>query len=767
MDRPATAAVRLLTGEREPVRLATTANLPTILVSGVWMISGGLQTIDGVLTAVGDRILVKDQTRASLNGIYTVSAGYWYRAADARTARTMQKGTTVHVQEGTANAGKTFAFQSLNPVIGTDDITITFYTSDDLVGDAVDALNAAAGSFVSDAVAARAGAEAARDLAQGYASDAVSQGNVPVYSTVQGLSALTIPVGIIAIRLNGYALSGDGGAWPLAIEVTNSGTLTAWQRQSNGGTRRWQLLVSTVNLEMFGGKADGTLVGTTASGTDNATALDAALGYIAANVASVYGASAHIKCGYGTYYFSRWIKIKRNISLEGASGSAGGNAQLGTLFLFPTGCRGLVGFTSTSIDPDTGLAVGTDASGATITRIMFQSTGSGTDRTIHAILMRCRMILQDCRVINFSGDGVSIVSNDAIGGNVNNWEIRGGRITGCQNGIYAAGSDANAGVATHVDTSGNRVCGILDRSFLGNTYVGCHENGNGIQCQVSYGGNRYRAYPSVARFDDPGLLSTTVPGTDSTVWEFVSVGGVNANVYPLWVSGNEYYPGGQKVSTNSNARTLFVGGYSEPGWPSSMVVYPAALWGGTNTAGIHAVSDGATFNAGTIANLRSAVSQAFTAQLGASGYEVNFDSHNTGTVSSSRGSGFASYVGYLVDGVTRKAAARFSGAGTGGASAATKAVIWTADTVGAWVASLFVNGSTLEVVAGADNTWSLGSFAARWLKGWFGNISVFPAASVTPANNGEVTFQLTSNTSLTFKVKGSDGTVRSGSITLA
>jgi hypothetical protein len=42
-----------------------------------------------------------------------------------------------------------------------------------------------------------------------------------------------------------------------------------------------------------------------------------------------------------------------------------------------------------------------------------------------------------------------------------------------------------------------------------------------------------------------------------------------------------------------------------------------------------------------------------------------------------------------------------------------------------------------------------------------------PGPSVTPLSNGEVTFQLTSNTQLTFKAKGSDGTVRSGSVTLA
>ncbi|MGX5846924.1 hypothetical protein ACWGTO_07580 [Mesorhizobium sp. PL10] len=116
MARPATAAVRLLTGEREPVRLATTGPIDVD--------TGGLLTIDGVVTEVGDRVLVKDQTDGSENGIRTVSAGQWYRAADARSSRTMQKGTTARVQEGTANAGKTFVFNTLDPVVGDTALSI-------------------------------------------------------------------------------------------------------------------------------------------------------------------------------------------------------------------------------------------------------------------------------------------------------------------------------------------------------------------------------------------------------------------------------------------------------------------------------------------------------------------------------------------------------------------------------------------------------------------------------------------------------------------
>ena len=39
--------------------------------------------------------------------------------------------------------------------------------------------------------------------------------------------------------------------------------------------------------------------------------------------------------------------------------------------------------------------------------------------------------------------------------------------------------------------------------------------------------------------------------------------------------------------------------------------------------------------------------------------------------------------------------------------------------------------------------------------------------TITPASNGDLVVEATSNTTLTFKLKGTDGTVRSGTITLA
>lgn len=48
-----------------------------------------------------------------------------------------------------------------------------------------------------------------------------------------------------------------------------------------------------------------------------------------------------------------------------------------------------------------------------------------------------------------------------------------------------------------------------------------------------------------------------------------------------------------------------------------------------------------------------------------------------------------------------------------------------------------------------------------------GDLIQNPSSSVTPTDNGQLVVEATSNTSLTFKLKGSDGTVRTGTITLS
>jgi hypothetical protein len=68
-----------------------------------------LMTIDGSVIAVGDRILVKDQTDKSKNGIYIVTLdSEWKRTTDTDTAAKFGVGSVVYVNTGTANGGKTY-----------------------------------------------------------------------------------------------------------------------------------------------------------------------------------------------------------------------------------------------------------------------------------------------------------------------------------------------------------------------------------------------------------------------------------------------------------------------------------------------------------------------------------------------------------------------------------------------------------------------------------------------------------------------------------
>lgn len=83
---------------KQSVRAATTTNIATLSTA---------LTIDGVSLVAGDRVLVKDQTTASQNGIYVVSAGSWSRAVDANTWGELVS-AYVLVEEGTTNADNGF-----------------------------------------------------------------------------------------------------------------------------------------------------------------------------------------------------------------------------------------------------------------------------------------------------------------------------------------------------------------------------------------------------------------------------------------------------------------------------------------------------------------------------------------------------------------------------------------------------------------------------------------------------------------------------------
>lgn len=95
----------------------------------------------------------------------------------------------------------------------------------------------------------------------------------------------------------------------------------------------------------------------------------------------------------------------------------------------------------------------------------------------------------------------------------------------------------------------------------------------------------------------------------------------------------------------------------------------------------------------------------------------------------------------------------------------TSGVAYCMNATGANYGTVSIDGSQLWSLSSSAN----GSTVSTKSLSWDGssNIVLYPQASVTPANNGDMMFELTSNTQLKIKVKGSDGTVRSTSLTLA
>jgi hypothetical protein len=169
-------------------------------------------TIDGIVLATNDRILIKNQVTASQNGIYTVNAsGAPTRATDADVDAEVTNGMYTFVTSGTSNANTGWVLTTPNPItLGSTSLTFAQFSAANTVS---------AGNGL---------------ILTGSTIDAVGTSNrISVASDSIDIS--TSYVGQASITTLGTISSGTWSATAIAIANGGTGATTASSARTNLG----------------------------------------------------------------------------------------------------------------------------------------------------------------------------------------------------------------------------------------------------------------------------------------------------------------------------------------------------------------------------------------------------------------------------------------------------------------------------------------------------------------------------------------------------
>lgn len=235
---------------KAPCRAATTANITL----------NGLQTIDGVSLAQDDRVLVKNQSTASQNGIWIADSGDWTRATDFNGSRDVVQGTLVLVVSGSVSASTVYQLTTASPVIGSSSLAFAvtgtpalFYASA-FIQTLLDDATAAAARTTLDV----------RSVAESIPATLTTAGDILSHN---GSAYLRLARGTASQYLG---VTGTALAWKDLIIDLATAQVTGVLPRANGGFTPSQItnsLGADVNLAATGTYYDGPSIAQGTSGT--------------------------------------------------------------------------------------------------------------------------------------------------------------------------------------------------------------------------------------------------------------------------------------------------------------------------------------------------------------------------------------------------------------------------------------------------------------------------------------------------------------------
>ena len=227
---------------KNSVRVASTAN--GTLASAF----ANNSTVDGITLATGDRILLKDQSTGSENGIYTVNAsGAPTRATDFDEDSEVTGGTFFFVEEGTTNADNGFVMTNDGTVtVGTTALVFTQFSGAGQViaGDALtksgNTINVGVDDssieINSDALRVKASGITNAMLAGSIDLTAKVTGALPVGNGGTGLSSIAKGSVLVANSANTLSALDGGGSNDGILTYTASSDTLAFATAVDGGT---------------------------------------------------------------------------------------------------------------------------------------------------------------------------------------------------------------------------------------------------------------------------------------------------------------------------------------------------------------------------------------------------------------------------------------------------------------------------------------------------------------------------------------------------
>lgn len=640
-----------------------------------------------------------------------------------------------------------------------------------------------------------------------------SRANIAAYS-IPTLAAGG-PAYLLAVEFspgNPMPLTVYGRRGSAPTDTTNPGYVRSvdgqwWELAPSGGK---------VYIEQFGGKADSDINGTPA--TDNRQPLYDACHFGTWGVNPYAQRSLEIQFGSGHHYYSDTIEFHTCVTIRGVGGGFEGTGS--TFWHFPQnktfiifGNNATIGETAT-----TGVQQG-ESAGSTLEGLVLYGKTTRTDHARAGIHVRARVTLRGIGVISPCGDGIRLIGSTATGTIADATKLEDCSVSGfTRNGLYIDGNDANvchiSNFSVHGGGSPEQGCGISDYASFGNKYDNIHVAGYGAR-GVRYNGRIYLLITySGEKFTPPGPGpgETTTPGTNDLVWydfgdfneEQAAVDPYYDALYPPWSATPTVFHRPQIPVLTNGVGHVFDNLYVEGSLPCHM---PGATlsFGGTHDETIYSNhvngletgvycrqgfgayqrylpgSPGYQYNGGGFTIGLGAPSGSEAPELGPSifshyrqsdGAQYRFRYLRNDLIYNSLN---AKTLWQITTTITTETLGRdapqphqiiFSDLAlrdpADGNTIAMLGIRWLKPTTGSHAAGeFFFSKQPFSYGCAGYMCYEAGT-PGKWAQ-----VPLVGLPSVNPQNNGELVFECTSNTQFKVKYKGSDGVVRSGTLTLS